>query len=186
MLSSASSLVRLVYCYTGIDKVAAIWGTAQYHSRKNSPQLQPQQLQYRPSYLLHVFCVCKVSKECSRCFMGSHEVKSQRRYQVFMMKMCWQLGLSLFGWGHQSCPGCRSKWQEDSMGTHNWNSERKELKVRSNASDQRPPRGQSTILREACSFLSVLCFAGPFSSASVSSGRLRDEKGTRLIISFKI
>lgn len=105
MLSSASSLVRLVYCYTRMDKVGGIWGTAQYHSRKNSLQLQPQQLQYHHTCFMSS-CVYIVSKECSRCFMGSHEVKSQRRYQVFMMKMCWKLGLSLFGCGHQSCPDC--------------------------------------------------------------------------------
>lgn len=112
MPSSASSLVRLVYYYTRKDKVGGIWGTAQYHSRENSLQLQPPQL---PLYLFHVFCVYIVSEECSRCFTGSHEVKSQRRCQMFMRKMWWKRALSLFGWGHLSCLGSRSKWQDFSL-----------------------------------------------------------------------
>lgn len=58
------------------DKVGGTQGTAQYFSRRNILQLQPQLL---PSYLLHVFCVYIVSEECSRCFMGSHEVKSKKK-----------------------------------------------------------------------------------------------------------
>lgn len=89
-LSSASSLAGLVYCYMRKDKAG---GThKELRSRRNSLQLQPQQL---PSCLLHVFCVCIVSDECSRCFMGSRKVKSQRRCQVFMMKMCESLACRL-------------------------------------------------------------------------------------------
>lgn len=90
MPSLASSLVGLVYCYMRKDKVGGTCGTALYFSRRNSLQLQ---LQLSPSCLLHVLCVCRVSEECSRCFMGSCEVKSQRRYQVFLLKMCQKCGL---------------------------------------------------------------------------------------------
>lgn len=108
MLSSASSLVGSVYGYMRTDEVGGTRGTAQDVSSRNSLQLQQKQL---PSYLFRVFCVCIVSEECSRCFMGSHEAKSQRRCQEFHdedVPETWLVGLRLFRCGHQSCMGCRS------------------------------------------------------------------------------
>lgn len=92
ILSSASSLAGLVYGYMRRDKVGGTWGSVQYFSRRNSLQLQPQQL----LYLLTLFCACIVSEECSRCFMGSREVKSRRRHQVFTAKTCRKRGLLLW------------------------------------------------------------------------------------------